>query len=254
MEHLTHTIPPTYDEHSRVLVLGSFPSPKSRSYGFNYGHPQNRFWRVLAELAGEELPASVEDRRAFCLRHGIALWDVVAECDIQGASDASIKNAAAEEELVAGLVHPNGLVRGRRSVRIQDFQARGCFPVIQVLHGGTSLFFARQRCRKWIHRSFCRHHKGWGINWQYRLGNRSKNGDPAQKMAGSPSKNGQYRGLLPDKLNHRAAPDFAESEKSGRGERKRMDREKRNAAERVRARFRFCACFWLPWHSASAGC
>lgn len=108
MEHLTHSIPPTYDERSRVLVLGSFPSPKSRSYGFNYGHPQNRFWRVLAELAGEELPASVEDRRAFCLRHGIALWDVVAECDIQGASDASIKNA-----------RPNQLSLITRSVPIE---------------------------------------------------------------------------------------------------------------------------------------
>lgn len=108
MEHLTHSIPPTYDERSRVLVLGPFPSPKSRSYGFNYGHPQNRFWRVLAELAGEELPASVEDRRAFCLRHGIALWDVVAECDIQGASDASIKNA-----------RPNQLSLITRSVPIE---------------------------------------------------------------------------------------------------------------------------------------
>ena len=93
MEHLTHSIPPTYDEHSRVLVLGSFPSPKSRSGGYNYGHPQNRFWRVLAQLAGEDLPTTNEQKRAFCLRHGIALWDVVAECDIQGASDTSIKNA-----------------------------------------------------------------------------------------------------------------------------------------------------------------
>ena len=93
MEHLTHSIPPTYDEHSRVLVLGSFPSPKSRSGGYNYGHPQNRFWRVLAQLAGEDLPTTNEQKRAFCLRHGIALWDVVAECDIRGASDTSIKNA-----------------------------------------------------------------------------------------------------------------------------------------------------------------
>lgn len=97
MEHLVHTIPPTYDEHSRVLVLGSFPSPKSREGQFNYGHPQNRFWRVLAQLAGEELPRTNDDKRSFCLRHGIALWDVVAECDITGASDASIRNARANE-------------------------------------------------------------------------------------------------------------------------------------------------------------
>lgn len=93
MEHLAHTIPPTFDESSRVLVLGSFPSPKSREFAYNYGHPQNRFWRVLAALAGEEVPQTVEERKAFCLRWGIALWDVVAECDIEGASDASIRNA-----------------------------------------------------------------------------------------------------------------------------------------------------------------
>lgn len=93
MEHLIHTIPPTFDKHSRVLVLGSFPSPKSREGQFNYGHPQNRFWRVLSQLAGEELPATNEEKRAFCLRHHIALWDVIAECDIEGASDTSIRNA-----------------------------------------------------------------------------------------------------------------------------------------------------------------
>ena len=93
MKHLIHTIPPTFDKHSRVLVLGSFPSPKSREGQFNYGHPQNRFWRVLSQLAGEELPATNEEKRAFCLRHRIALWDVIAECDIEGASDTSIRNA-----------------------------------------------------------------------------------------------------------------------------------------------------------------
>ncbi|MBQ9006660.1 MAG: DNA-deoxyinosine glycosylase [Atopobiaceae bacterium] len=93
MEHLVHSIPPTFDENSRVLVLGSFPSPKSREGQFNYGHPQNRFWRVLAQLAGEELPVANEEKRSFCLRHGIALWDVIAECDIEGASDTSIRNA-----------------------------------------------------------------------------------------------------------------------------------------------------------------
>lgn len=93
MQHLSHSIPPTYDERSRVLVLGSFPSPKSREQGFNYGHPQNRFWRVLAALAGEDIPEGTAARRDFCLRWGIALWDVIAECDIDGASDTSIRNA-----------------------------------------------------------------------------------------------------------------------------------------------------------------
>ena len=97
MEHIVHSIPPTYDERSRVLVLGSLPSPKSREYGFNYGHPRNRFWDVMARLADEPIPSTVERKRDFCLRHHIALWDVVAECDIEGASDASIRNARAND-------------------------------------------------------------------------------------------------------------------------------------------------------------
>ena len=91
-EVITHSIPPTYDEHSRVLVLGTIPSPKSREYGFNYGHPRNRFWQVMAQLAGEPVPTTNERKRDFCLRHHIALWDVLAECEIEGASDASIRN------------------------------------------------------------------------------------------------------------------------------------------------------------------
>ena len=90
--HVVHTIDPTYDSESRVLVLGSVPSPKSRETGYNYGHPQNRFWRVLAAIAAEEVPQTNEEKRSFCLRHRIALWDVVKECDIKGASDTSIKN------------------------------------------------------------------------------------------------------------------------------------------------------------------
>ena len=97
LQHIEHSIPPTYDERSRVLVLGSLPSPKSRELGFNYGHPRNRFWQVLAQLAGEPVPATNERKRDFCLRHHIALWDVVAECDIEGASDTSIRNARAND-------------------------------------------------------------------------------------------------------------------------------------------------------------
>ena len=92
-ETLKHTLPPVYDTRSRVLMLGSFPSPKSRATGFYYGHPQNRFWRVLAEVLGEPLPTTNESKRDMVLRHGIALWDVIAECRITGASDASIRDA-----------------------------------------------------------------------------------------------------------------------------------------------------------------
>ncbi|MCI6019539.1 MAG: DNA-deoxyinosine glycosylase [Clostridiales bacterium] len=92
MEHVIHEIAPVYNEESRVLVLGSFPSVKSRESRFFYGHPQNRFWKVLSALANEPLPLSIEDKRAFLLRNHIAVWDVIASCDIEGSSDSSIKN------------------------------------------------------------------------------------------------------------------------------------------------------------------
>ena len=88
-----HEFPPVFDENSRVLILGTIPSPKSRERGFYYMHPQNRFWRMLSEVLGEEPPADIPGRREMCLRRGVALWDVLAECSIDGASDSSIKNA-----------------------------------------------------------------------------------------------------------------------------------------------------------------
>ena len=88
---LSHPIEPVYDQNSRILILGSFPSAKSRQVGFFYGHPQNRFWSVLSTLYKEEIPQSIEGKEAFLLRHGIALWDVIGSCEIVGSSDASIK-------------------------------------------------------------------------------------------------------------------------------------------------------------------
>ena len=88
-----HEFPPVFDCNSRVLILGTIPSPKSRERGFYYMHPQNRFWRMLSGVLGEEVPADIPGKREMCLRHGVALWDVLAECSIDGASDSSIKNA-----------------------------------------------------------------------------------------------------------------------------------------------------------------
>lgn len=104
---VVHQIAPVADENSRVLILGTMPSPKSREMGFYYGHPQNRFWPVLAEICGEEVPQSAEERRNFALRNGIALWDVLAECSIVGAADASIKDPVPNN--IAGLLnrYPN---------------------------------------------------------------------------------------------------------------------------------------------------
>ena len=97
MEHIIHSIEPIFDAESRVLILGTMPSPKSREVQFYYGHPQNRFWRVLAAVLGEEVPQSVPEKKAMLLRHRIALWDVLAECEITGASDSSIRNPVAND-------------------------------------------------------------------------------------------------------------------------------------------------------------
>ena len=93
----THPFPPLYDERSRVLILGSFPSVASREAAFFYGHPQNRFWRVLAALFGADVPRTVEEKTALVLRSRLALWDTIASCEIAGSSDASIKNVRAND-------------------------------------------------------------------------------------------------------------------------------------------------------------
>ena len=89
---ISHPIPPVFDRHSKVLVLGSFPSVKSREAQFFYGHPQNRFWKVTSKVFGVPEPKTVEEKKAFLLSNGIAVWDVIASCDIEGSSDSSIKN------------------------------------------------------------------------------------------------------------------------------------------------------------------
>lgn len=94
---LSHPFPPVFDARSRVLVLGSFPSARSRAEGFYYGHPQNRFWRVLAAVFGRDAPEDVAEKRALLLSHGVALWDVAARCDIEGSADSSLRNAVAND-------------------------------------------------------------------------------------------------------------------------------------------------------------
>ena len=83
---------PVYDKNSRLLILGSFPSVKSRKIQFYYGNRQNRFWRVVCSHFGEEIPDPVEEKRKFLLKHRIALWDIVTECEITGSKDETIKN------------------------------------------------------------------------------------------------------------------------------------------------------------------
>ena len=94
---IIHPISPVYDENSKVLILGSFPSVKSREECFFYGHPQNRFWKVTSAVFGENTPRTIEEKKAFLLRNHIALWDVIGSCDIDGSSDSSIRNVSAND-------------------------------------------------------------------------------------------------------------------------------------------------------------
>lgn len=88
---IRHNIEPLYDKNSKILILGSFPSVKSREAQFFYHHPQNRFWKIMSELFHEDC-SSIENKKKCLLNHNIAIWDVINSCDIEGSSDSSIKN------------------------------------------------------------------------------------------------------------------------------------------------------------------
>ena len=94
---IVHPIPPLFNAESEVLILGSFPSVKSREAAFFYGHPQNRFWAVIAEIFGTEKPVTVEDKKEFILSNKLALWDVIAQCEIEGSADSTITDVTAND-------------------------------------------------------------------------------------------------------------------------------------------------------------
>lgn len=94
---IVHPIKPLYNKDSKILIMGSFPSVKSREQMFFYGHPQNRFWRVISAVFEAPIPQTIEEKRELLLSNNIALWDVIASCDIVGSSDSSIKNVVAND-------------------------------------------------------------------------------------------------------------------------------------------------------------
>ena len=120
--HIEHPIPALYRADSRILILGSFPSVKSREGHFFYHHPQNRFWRVMAALTGETLPVTIEEKRNLLLRHHIALWDVIHSCDIIASSDSSIKN-----------VLPNDLHPILNTAKIEGIYVNGALDCLTAL-------------------------------------------------------------------------------------------------------------------------
>lgn len=89
---IVHPIPPLFDKNSEILILGSFPSVKSREECFFYGHPQNRFWKIIARVLNEKTPGTIQEKKAMMLKHNIAMWDVIHSCEIEGSADNTIKN------------------------------------------------------------------------------------------------------------------------------------------------------------------
>lgn len=127
-QHVVQPFEPVYDQNSKILILGSFPSVKSRETGFYYGHKQNRFWRMLSAIFNIEEPVSIEEKKEMLLAHGIAVYDVIESCDIKGSSDSSIKNAVPAdiqkivEKADIGLIILNG---GTASRLFQKYQQSG---------------------------------------------------------------------------------------------------------------------------------
>ncbi len=100
--HIIHPFEPVYNRESRILILGSLPSVKSREEGFYYGHPRNRFWKILSMILDSREPETIEEKKEFLLRHRIAVYDVIQSCDIKGSSDSSIKNVVPAE--IGGII------------------------------------------------------------------------------------------------------------------------------------------------------
>ena len=168
--HVGPGLPPLYGARAKALILGSFPSPKSREQGFFYGHPQNRFWPLMASLTGEPVPdwQDIEAKKAVILKHGLAVWDTIGACDIRGASDASIRNvepndvAALIRKLGAGgvlqrrgfgaclcKICPGKHGYARRGAAQHQPRQRGVVdgPSAHRLGPGTAAFFAGKRLR-----------------------------------------------------------------------------------------------------------
>ena len=127
MSVLSHPFPPVWDAQSHLLILGTFPSVQSRAQSFYYGHPQNRFWRVLAAVYQSPVPQSITEKTTFLHLHHIALWDVLQSCSIHGSSDASIRQPVAND-LSALLLHAPITAIFTNGKKAAELYARHCMP------------------------------------------------------------------------------------------------------------------------------
>lgn len=130
-EYITHNFTPVFDKNCRILMLGTMPSPKSRETGFYYGHPRNRFWRVVSDVCNAPLPGTKEEKIAFALSHHIAIWDVLAGCDICGADDSSIRNPKAND-MNTILSHADIRAIFATGTKAHQLYQRYCYPTTGI--------------------------------------------------------------------------------------------------------------------------
>lgn len=152
---LIHTFEPVYDKNSKVLILGTFPSVKSRENNFYYGHPQNRFWKVIAAVTGSEVPETVEEKKKLLLANHIAIWDVIKSCDIIGSSDSSIKNVVPND--IAGLLQKTNIktivANGATAERLYNTYAlsQTCIPIVKMpsTSPANAAWSLERLCEEW---------------------------------------------------------------------------------------------------------
>ena len=126
--NITHTFEPIYDAHSKILILGTFPSVKSRENNFYYGHQQNRFWKVLAAVTDCKLPVTVDEKKAFLLENGIAVWDIIQSCSIKGSDDSSITDVV-PNDFTKLFAETNLSVIAANGTKAYDLYQRYIYPV-----------------------------------------------------------------------------------------------------------------------------
>lgn len=180
MTHVEHGFGPVWDDRSQVLVLGSMPSPKSREMRFYYGHKRNRFWPVMAAVfhddtclcEGMDAESTVAERRDFALRHHMALWDVIASCDIAGASDASIRNVVANDLApLIGASHIDHIFT--TGAKAAQLYRRLCAPALArsgcraACHDPASVYESGQRRHETVRSDRCLYGRGTGRRWVF---------------------------------------------------------------------------------------
>jgi hypoxanthine-DNA glycosylase len=129
MVYVNHNIPPVFDSASKILILGSFPSVKSREACFFYHHPQNQFWKIIASITNEQVPLTIEDKKQLLLRNNIAVWDVIKSCTIEGSDDNSIKNVVPNDLNIILNTAPIVQIYAN-GTKAYDLHKKYCYPLI----------------------------------------------------------------------------------------------------------------------------